>query len=376
MSNSKECTRCIMSSDNDPDLLFNNRGICNHCLAYDYEAGKLPPNKKEADEKLKQQINEIKTLGENKKYDAILGISGGVDSTYLAWFCKQYDLRLLLVHCDNGWNSELAVMNIQNICDKTGYDLYTHVLDWESFKDLQLAFIKSGVVDIELPYDYALYVLMFITAKKFGINTVLSGHNLVTEGSYMPKSWVHSKIDLKNILDIHKKHGTKKIKNYPQMGILKFLYYNKTEKLKNYKLLNYTEYNKNKVKQLIIEKLGWRDYGAKHYESIFTRFYQGYILPRRFNIQKRQYHLSVLVQSKQITREQALEEMKLPIYNVQQLESDYEYVIKKFNLTKDAFEKLMDAPIRKHTDFKNIHAFWDRYFKVIRVAKKILFIKK
>jgi hypothetical protein len=248
-------------------------------------------------------------------------------------------------------------------------------MDWPSFKDLQLAFLKSGVVDIELPYDYALYVLMFKVAKKFNIPTVLSGHNLVTEGTYMPKSWVHEKLDLQNILDIHKKFGTIKLKKYPKMGILKFLYYKTRNILKNYKLLNYIDYNKSEVKKFITEKLGWRDYGGKHYESVFTRFYQGYILPRRFNIDKRQYHLSTLVQSGQISRKVAILEIEKPIYDKNQLDSDYEFVLKKLNLTHDEFEKYMDAPIKNHIEFKNIKTFWNRYFKTIAIIKKILFMK-
>ena len=375
MKEYKQCSKCIMDNQNDPDIIFNESGICNHCLNYQKEENKIPKTEKERTEEFEIQIAEIKKNGVGKKYDAILGVSGGVDSTYLAWLCKEQGLRVLLMHCDNGWNSELAVMNIQNLCEKTGFDLYTYVMDWDSFKDLQLAFIKSGVVDIELPYDYALYILMFKVAKKYGLKTVLSGHNLVTEGTYMPKSWVHDKIDLANILDIHKKFGTKKLMKYPKMGVLKFLYYQRTERLKSYKLLNYVSYNKAEVKKFIIDHLGWRDYGAKHYESIFTRFYQGYILPRRFSIDKRQFHLSVLIQSGQITKEQALEEMKLPVYDPQQLGSDYEYVLKKFNLSKVDFEKLMDAPLIKHTDYKNIKTFWVKYFNTIAFIKKVLFIK-
>lgn len=372
----KTCKRCIMDNVNDPDLILNEEGICNHCLSYDLEASMLPSTIEESKRIFDHTIQQIKAAGKEKKYDAILGVSGGVDSTYLAWICKEQGLRILLVHCDNGWNSELAVKNIQNICNKTGFDLYTHVLDWESFKDLQIAFIKSGVVDIELPYDYALYILMYTTAKKFNIPSVLSGHNLVTEGNYMPKSWVHNKLDLTNILDIHKKFGTRKLINYPKMSVLKFIYLQRTKLLVSYRLLNLIPYNKDETKKFIIEKLDWQDYGYKHYESIFTRFYQGYILPRRFGIDKRQFHLSVLIQSGQMTREKALMEMQKPIYEEKQLEADYAFVLKKFGLTKDTFEKYMDAPIKKHSDFKSIKTFWDNYFKTISFVKKLMFLKK
>ncbi len=370
------CKRCIMSSDNDPDLVLNDEGICNHCVNFDEAAKKYPSNTTDAATKFDELIAEIKKRGEGKKYDAVLGVSGGVDSTYLAWLCKERGLRILLMHCDNGWNSELAVNNISNLIKATGFELYTYVLDWESFKDLQLAFIKSGVVDIELPYDYALYILLFKLAKQNKIPSVLSGHNLVTEGTYMPKSWVHDKIDIGNILDIHKTHGTMELTKYPNMWVAKYLYYQKTGFLKSFQLLNYTVYNKEDVKNFITEKLNWRDYGGKHYESVFTRFYQGYILPRRFKIDKRQYHLSTLIQSGQISREKALQEFAKPNYDPKQLETDYDFVLKKLQVSKEEFENYMDAPIKKHTDYKNIKTFWRRYFKLIRITKQIFFIRK
>ncbi len=293
----------------------------------------------------------------------------GVDSTYLAYLAKQYGLRALLVHCDNGWNSELSVKNIENICEKTGFDLYTLVLDWEEIKDIQLSFFKAGVVDLELPYDYALILTAHKAALKFGINYVLTGHNVVTEGTYLPKSWRHDKMDIVNIKAIHKKFGKVPFKTFPYFSFIRQRLVDK--KLKYLYLLNYTDYDKKKIKELITEKLGWRDYGGKHYENIFTRFYQGYILKEKFGYDKRQFHLSVLVQAGQISREEALKEYALPAYDAKQLAEDKEYVIKKFGFTEKSFDDYMRAPIKKHSDYPTLQKYWEMYFKAVKVFKPI-----
>ncbi|MBN8703080.1 MAG: N-acetyl sugar amidotransferase [Bacteroidetes bacterium] len=359
-----------MDSNNDPNLVLNELGVCNHCISYD-EAYKLLPNDDLKLRSLHRIVKEIKDSNTNEKYDAVLGVSGGVDSTYLAFIAKKLGLRLLLVHCDNGWNSELSVKNIEGIIKNTGFDLHTHVLDWEEFRDIQLSFFKAGVVDIELPYDYALIVLMYQIAEKYKIKNVLSGHNLVTEGTYLPKSWVHSKVDIINIKAIHKQFGRVPMKTFPHMSVLKWIYATRNRS-KSYRLLDYVDYNKAEAKATIIKEFGWRDYGGKHYESIFTRFYQGYILPEKFKIDKRQYHLSTLICSGQITREEALAEFAKPKYDEAQLKMDKEYVIKKLGFTEQSFDEYMKAPIHKHSDYPNIQQFWDRYFKVIKVFKPFI----
>lgn len=189
-----ECSKCIMDSFNDPDIKFDENGICNHCLQFDVAFNKFPKGS-EKKLALESMIDKIKNNGLNKKYDCLLGVSGGVDSSYLAYLCKTYDLRPLIIHFDNGWNSELAVVNIQNLLSKLGFDFQTHVINWEEFKDLQLAYFKAGVVDLEFPTDHAIMASMFRIANKYRIKYVLSGHNIVTEGTYLPKSWVHSKLD-------------------------------------------------------------------------------------------------------------------------------------------------------------------------------------
>jgi N-acetyl sugar amidotransferase len=369
-----ECSKCIMDSFNDPDIKFDENGICNHCLQFDVAFNKFPKGS-EKKLALESMIDKIKNNGLNKKYDCLLGVSGGVDSSYLAYLCKTYDLRPLIIHFDNGWNSELAVVNIQNLLSKLGFDFQTHVINWEEFKDLQLAYFKAGVVDLEFPTDHAIMASMFRIANKYRIKYVLSGHNIVTEGTYLPKSWVHSKLDYLNLKDIHRTYGHLKLKTYPHLSFLKKMYYNFVVKFEYVQLLNFVDFNKEEVKKKLIEELSWRDYGGKHYESIFTRFYQGYILPNKFNIDKRQFHYSCLIQSGQMTKEQALSLMKDPIYDDELLVNDKEFVLKKLNFTTDKFEAYMNSPKRKHNDFKTEDQLWSRYFRLIKLIKKIVFWK-
>jgi N-acetyl sugar amidotransferase len=357
-----------MDTVNDPDLVLDENGICNHCHNFDAAIAKLP--KGEAAKKhFIQTIEKIKVDEKNKPYDCLIGVSGGVDSTYLAYLAKQNGLRALLVHCDNGWNSELSVKNIENICSKTGFDLYTLVLDWEEIKDIQLSFFKAGVVDLELPYDYALILTAHKAALKYGVRYVLTGHNIVTEGTYLPKSWRHDKMDIVNIKAIHKKFGKVPFKTFPYFSFVKQRMVDK--KLEYLNLLNYTDYDKKKIKELITNELGWRDYGGKHYENIFTRFYQGYILKEKFGFDKRQFHLSILVQAGQITREEALKEYAMPAYNERQYSEDREYVIKKFGFTEKEFEDYMKAPIKKHSDYPTLQKYWEMYFRAIKIFKPI-----
>ena len=368
------CNRCIMDSINDPDILINDDGVCNHCITFDFEFNKLPKGINREKE-LESIITKIKLKGIGRKYDCRLGVSGGVDSSYLAYLCSIYGLRPLIIHFDNGWNSELSVLNIQNLLDKLGFDFETLVINWDEFKDLQLSYFKAGVVDLEFPTDHAILASMFKIAKKHNIKFVLSGHNVVTEGTYLPKSWVHSKLDYLNLKDIHKQYGSIKLKTYPYLSFIKRLYNFYNSQFEYIQLLNLVDYNKFEVKKKLVSELSWKDYGGKHFESIFTRFYQGYILPNKFNIDKRVFHYSCLVQSEQITREQAIKLLQEPIYDINLLESDKKYVLKKLNFNEATFEDYMRAPIRKHNEFKSEQKYWNIYFFVIKQIKKVLFKK-
>jgi N-acetyl sugar amidotransferase len=369
------CTHCVMDNINDPDLRFDENGVCNHCRSY-AEAYKAIPKGEERDKELVRLVDKIKQAGKGQKYDAILGVSGGVDSTYLAYLAHKMGLRLLLVHCDNGWDSELSVKNIESIIKYTGFELHTVVLNWEEFKDIQLSFFKAGVVDIELPYDYALIASTYKIAIKHGVRYLLSGHNLATEGTYMPKSWRHDKGDIINIRAIHKLFGKRKMKTFPHFSPWMMSYFTLTKKFENVRPLNYCDYNKMAAKELITKEMSWRDYGGKHYESVFTRFYQGYILPEKFHIDKRQFHYSTLICSGQMTRNEAIEEMKKPAYSTQLLKDDLEYVMKKLDFTNESFKAYIDAPIHSHQEYPNINIYWKRYYRVVGLLKPFKAILK
>ena len=260
------CTKCILTSEDASEITFDTNGVCSFCNHYETSL-KSQVSKSDRSKDLEQLIKDVKEKG--KEYDCIIGVSGGVDSTYVAYLAKQKGLRPLAVHLDYGWNSELAVANIRSTLNVLGIDLYTHVVDWEEIKDLQLAFLKASVVDIELLNDFAIYAVLHNQAYKRGIKYVLHGMNTETEGGKLPEGWAHEKFDQLNILSIHKKFGHKQLKTYPRLSFFKRLYLMKVYKLQWVGILDFMPYNKDQVKELIIKELAWRDYGGKHFESIF-----------------------------------------------------------------------------------------------------------
>jgi len=300
------CTKTVMDTS-DPDIIFDEDGVSNHVALYNKakQSYLVPDNEKS--QKLKDLVAQIKKDGVGKDYDCIIGLSGGVDSSFVAYQVQKLGLRPLAVHLDNGWNSELAVINIENIVKRLGFDLYTHVIDWEEFKDLQLAFMKASVVDIEMLTDNAIVVLINKLAKEKRIKYFFIGTNVSTE-SIMPRSWFFNvKYDSLNIMSIHSKYGKlKKIKSFPYFNFLQYIRYRYSNPINNISLLNYLDYNKSDAIKILQDELNWKDYGGKHCESRFTQFYQSYILPKKFNVDKRRAFLSCLILSNQITREQAL----------------------------------------------------------------------
>lgn len=345
----KQCAISVMDNISDPDISFNKDGICNYYDDFlkaekdhllNGAAGKIA---------LEKIIDKIKNDGKGKPYDCIIGLSGGVDSTYVAYLCKVYELRPLAVHFDNGWNSELAVMNIENIVSKCGFDLHTLVVDWDEFKDLQLAYLKASVVDIEVATDHAIFATLLRLCLKFNIGYSISGRNINSE-FVMPKSWLFNKHDHKNLLDIHRQFGKKKLRTYPLNDTLlkKRLQFKKVQEVN---ILNYVDYNKTETKLKIAKELGWQDYGGKHYESLFTKFYQAYILPEKFKIDKRKPHLSSLIFSGQLSKAEALEELNKPLYTKEAFEREKDFVLKKFELSNAEWERIMSQPPRKHTEF-------------------------
>jgi N-acetyl sugar amidotransferase len=373
--NYKQCLLTVMDNIADPDIRFDEKGVCNYYYEYK-EAEKKGVLTGEAGEiKIKELVQTISKNGKGKTYDCLLGVSGGVDSTYVAYLVKKLGLRPLAVHLDNGWNSELAVKNIENIVNKLGIDLYTLVINWEEFKDIQLAYLRASVVDIEVVSDHAIFATMYKLAKEKGIDYIISGTNIVTE-HIMPPSWLYQKMDFANLKDIHRKYGKMKLKTYPTFDFKKYVYYSAVLKLIPISILNYVPYNKQEVKEIIKSELDWRDYGGKHYESVFTKFYQAYILPEKFGIDKRKAHLSTLICSGQITKAEALSELKQPLYSAVELEQDKEYVLKKFGLSQQEFETIMQSPVRKHSEFKTDKHLKEGYMNLLHKTARVRKILK
>lgn len=358
-----ECTRCILDSNDDPNLVLDSEGICNHCRNYEAQAKLYLKTGTEAEQLMDSTIKKIKDYGKSRKYDCLIGLSGGVDSSYVAYVAKQKGLNALCVHFDNGWNSEIAVQNIHNIVNKLGFDLSTYVIDWEEFRDLQLAYLKASVIDIEVLTDHAIYGTMFKIAKDNDIKYVLGGHNVVTEG-VLPYHWTYDKKDYINIKAIHKQYGARKLVSFPFLDLkMKKFIQNSGIEFINY--LNWLPYIKNDVKKVLQDELGWKDYGGKHYESVWTRFYQGYILPVKFKVDKRKAHLSTLICSGQMTKEEALEELKQPPYDAEMLKIDKAFVLKKLELTEKEFNDILAMPVRSHREFDTEGSLF-HYYPVLK----------
>lgn len=361
MSEYKICTKTIMDTT-DPDISFDENGVSNHFYNHQKKTNEFNSKR----DSIEVIINKIKKSSKGQ-YDCLIGISGGVDSTYVAFLCKKYNLNPLAVHVDNGWNSELAIKNIEKVLDKLNIDLYTHVVDWDQFKNLQLAFLKASVPDGEVPTDHVIISTLYKKAKEFNIKYIIDGTNLQTE-SILPKKWGYGYYDLKYIKSINKKFGQKKIDLIPKMNLMKFFFYTKVIKIESISILNYINYNKEKAMDLLINELGWKYYGGKHYESIYTRFFQSYILPKKFNIDKRKAHLSNLICSKQLSRDSAMKLMKEPTYPNELSINDKDYVIKKLEITDSEFEEIMNEKPKNYEFYPNN----DIFFKKLRLLKKIL----
>ncbi|HIN39765.1 MAG TPA: N-acetyl sugar amidotransferase [Flavobacteriales bacterium] len=345
------CTRCVMDTT-DPQIRFESKGICNHCQEYEDIVNLDKETFLKKENQLNSIVEEIKISGIENEYDCIIGISGGVDSTFLAYLVKEkFGLRPFAVHLDNGWNSKLAVKNIQNILRKLDIDLHTHVIDWEEFKNMQIAYFKASVIDIEAITDHSINAILYEVANDNNVKYILKGFNNATE-KIMPKSWTFNKNDIENIQDIVSKHSNIEINTFPLLGRKKLNYYTKEKGIQTILPYNYMEFNKDKAKELIVEKLGWVDYGGKHYESIFTRFYQGYILPRKFGIDKRKAHFSNLICGGLLSRDEAIDELKKPPYEEDLVQEDYKYVVKKLGFSKEEFEQILDLPIKSHFKYK------------------------
>lgn len=366
------CTRCVMDTS-DRYIEFDVNGICNHCRNFDSNIKPYLLSKKEKEAKLETILTEIRSAGSNNKYDCVVGLSGGKDSSYVSYLAQKHNLRTLIVHFDNGWDSELAIKNIENILRKTGFDYYNYIVDWDEFRDLQLAYFKASVVDIEATTDLGIFSLLPKVAKKMGARYILMGQNLETE-SIMGKAWNFPFKNYRaNLLAIHKKYGKIKLKTFPMITPIEKIIHKTIYDLKIVNILEYEDCNYERIETLLKDTFDWRDYDIKHGESVFTRFYQEYVLPKKFGIEKRRAHLSSLICSEQMTRDSALIQLEKKIASTAELLEEKQYVIGKWQLDEAEFDRIMLLPPVSHYEYPvkgepMIDLFW------AKLARPIIFL--
>lgn len=355
------CKRCLMDTTAS-NISFDKDGNCSFCTKFlNVTSNVLNLSPEEKAKKLEHLIARIKKDGKNQKYDCIIGVSGGLDSSYVLIKAKEMGLRPLAVHMDNGWNSELAQNNIGNLVNGLKVDLYTHVIDWSEYKNLMQSFFDAHVMDIELLYDNAMMAVNFEQAARFGVKYILSGVNTATEGMEMPEGWNWFKYDKKNIKAIAKKFRGIKLDTFPAIGTLDFIRYRFKNKIQWLSFLDYFEYEKKHALEILEKEYQYKPYPYKHYESIFTRFYQGYILPKKFGIDKRKMHLSTLILTNQITREEGAALLsQSPYPSEEQLNEDIVYFLKKMKWTMEDLEKYITQPRVEHSEFPSEKKMWNK----------------
>lgn len=346
----RRCSRCVLDTVGPHPIEFDQEGVCNYCRQSEQATARWMLSPEEQRIKFEQAIGAIKAHGAGREYDSILGMSGGVDSSYIAYLAMKNGLRPLIVHLDNGWNSELAVKNIEKIINRTGFDYYNHVIDWEEFKDMQLAYLRASVIDTEVVTDQAIFAILHIMAHKLGIKYILFGDNPKSERT-MPSGWNYRKNDLANVRAIHRRYGSKKLRTYPLMGTYDLDWYRRIVGISYVSLLHYVDVSVKEMKATLASEFGWRDYRWKHCESVFTQFYQGYILPKKYGVDKRKAHISDEVITGQISREEGLRRVEEPYYTPEQLREDYDFVVRKLGLTPGEFEEIMALPPVPHSAF-------------------------
>jgi N-acetyl sugar amidotransferase len=365
------CNRCVMDTT-DPEITFDENGNCNHCTEFLNKRAKHKYQGKESDEALERIVGDMKQAGKSSEYDCIVGLSGGIDSSYAAYIAKQKGLRVLAVHMDNGWNSEEAVMNIKNIAGKLGIDYESYVLDWEEFKDLQLAFLKASVPEAETPTDIAIPAAFHHYAAKYNVKYIISGGNFATEG-ILPRSWHYNAKDMKYFNYIQKTFGEKRLKKFPTFGFQKEMYYKLVRGIKIIYLLNYVPYEKEAAMELLKKELDWKFYGGKHYESKYTGFIQSYYLFEKFGIDYRRATLSSQICVGAIDRKEALEQLKGKPYNPIKVEEEKQYIAKKLSISIDEFERIIKLPPKWYWDYPNddkrLGFIYDTYRKIFKKEK-------
>ena len=337
----------------DPEIFFDDKGVCNHCIEFDTVTRKNWFPNEEGQVRFASIVEQIKAAGRGKAYNCILGLSGGVDSSYLALKAFEWGLRPLVMHVDAGWNSELAVSNIEAVVKHCGYDLHTHVVHWDEMRELQLAYFESGIANQDVPQDHVFFSSLYHFATSNSIRYILSGGNYATEGIF-PSSWHGSAMDEINLKAILKRFGKGSLKNYKTISFFDYyFYYPFVKKMRTVRPLNYMPYNKARALEELQQTIGYKPYKTKHGESLFTKLFQNYYLPTRFGYDKRRPHLSSLIVSGQMTRDEARAELKKPLYDTGELKTDINYFCKKLKISRSKFDSLMNAPFHHYTDFPN-----------------------
>lgn len=365
------CTRCVMDTT-DPEISFDVDGVCNHCRHFETTIRPLWPSPEEGEILLKKMIDSVKKQGLGKPYDCIIGLSGGIDSSYCAVKVAEWGLRPLVVHVDAGWNSELAVMNIEQICRRLGFDLVTHVVDWEEMRDMQLAFLRSNLANQDVPQDHAFFAALYGYAEKAGIKYVINGSNFATE-SILPAAWGYDAMDATHVKAVHRLFGSHSRGDFPIVSFFDlFVKYPYILGMEVLRPLNLLPYNKEEAIKVLERDYGWRYYGGKHYESRWTRFFQSFYLPYKFGYDKRKAHYSSLIVSGQMSRDDALQALKEPLCDPKILADDKTFIAKKLGLPIAEFEALIEQPAHHFSEYPNHQRKRRLAAKAYRLLRNIL----
>ncbi len=343
----------------DSAIVFDEHGICDHCNTFETKVKPSWDSAERGERKFRHLIGQIKASRKGKDFDCIIGMSGGIDSSYLTYVAAEFGLRPLVFHVDAGWNSQVAVNNIEKLVDKLALDLYTEVIDWQEMRDLQLAYFKSGVPHIDTPQDHAFFATMYKFAEQHNIKYILTGANLSTECIRNPIEWMYYQSDSIQLRDIHAKHGTRPLVNYPITSILRHkIWLPYVKGIKVVRPLNMVKYDKAAAVQLLTEKFGWQPYPQKHFESRFTRFYEGYWLPKKFGFDTRKVQYSSLIVTGQMTRQEALDKLKMPALDEGTVRQEFEYVANKLEISAVELQGYFDAPNKTFRDYKSQEAIY------------------
>lgn len=351
----------------DSQITFDEHGVCDHCRTFDRDVKPDWHTDERGRRALQELVARIKARGKGKEFDCIIGMSGGIDSSYLTYIATEFGLRPLVFHVDAGWNSQEAVNNIERMVDRLHLDLYTEVIDWEEMRDLQLAFFKSGVPHIDTPQDHAFFATMYKFAEKHNVKYILTGANYSTECIRNPIEWMYYQSDAIQLKDIHRRFGTRPLVNFPTTSIFRHkIWLPYVRGIRVVRPLNYVPYDKAGAMKLLTEKFGWQPYPQKHFESRFTRFYEGYWLPRKFGYDTRKVQYSSLIVTGQMTRNDALEKLKTPALDDATVRQEFEYVANKLGISTAELQGYFDAPNKTYKDYRSQQAFYTLGARIMR----------